>query len=110
MNVADTASLPTRDVDGYLVDRKEWTPDIAAALAALDGVTLKDEHFIVLDAIRSFYERFDHAPNNRAMVSYLGKTLGDDWGSSSKIMLLFGGSAAKTAAKWAGLPKPAHCL
>lgn len=110
MSGSDTASLPERDVDGYLIDPKAWLPDIAATLAALEGVTLREDHYIVLHAMRDFYQRYDHAPNNRAMISYLGKTLGKDWGNSSRIMLLFGGTAAKTAAKWAGLPKPAHCL
>ncbi len=105
-----SAPLPPRDADGYLLNPEDWSHAVAAALAAQDGTQLSAEHVMILDALRDFHDTFDHAPNNRAMVNYLGKTLGSEWGNSARIMRLFGGTAARTAARWAGLPKPAHCL
>jgi len=37
-------------------------------------------------------------------------TLGPEQGSSMALMKLFGGTPAKTVAKYAGLAKPPHCL
>lgn len=34
--------IPQRDGDGYLVDRDTWTPEIARAMAEVDGMSLDD--------------------------------------------------------------------
>jgi tRNA 2-thiouridine synthesizing protein E len=109
-DLTNPASLPPRDSDGFLMNRADWSPGIAIAMAGAEGVILGDEHWLVLESIRSFYLRYDHAPNNRALVNHIARTVGESVGNSTRLMMLFGGTPAKTAARWAGLPKPAHCL
>lgn len=99
-----------RDKEGYLLVLADWTPEAATQLASEAGISLTDAHWEILDLLRAFYDRFDHAPNNRALVKYCAQHLGADKISSAYLMTLFGGSPAKTAAKIAGLPRPTHCL
>jgi tRNA 2-thiouridine synthesizing protein E len=50
------------------------------------------------------------SPASRALINYMKKELGAEKGRSVYVMKLFGGSAATTAAKIAGLPKPDNCI
>lgn len=102
--------LPPRDKEGYLRDLDAWSPTVAEALAAVEDIHLTEAHWEVLELLRAFYQRHKLAPNNRALVKAVGTELGPDKGRSLHLMLLFGGSFAKTAARLAGLPRPTHCL
>lgn len=102
--------LPPRDKEGYLRDLDTWTPTVAEALAVEEDIHLSEAHWEVMDLLRAFYARHKLAPNNRALVKAVGAELGPDKGRSLHLMLLFGGSFAKTAARIAGLPRPTHCL
>lgn len=103
-------TLPARDKEGYLRDLDTWTPRVAEALATEEDIHLGESHWEVLELLRAFYARHKLAPNNRALVKAVATELGPDKGRSLHLMLLFGGSFAKTAARIAGLPRPTHCL
>jgi len=103
-------ALPPRDKEGYLRDLDTWTPTVAEALAAREDIHLSEAHWEVMELLQAFYARHKLAPNNRALVKAVGTELGPDKGRSLHLMLLFGGSFAKTAARIAGLPRPTHCL
>jgi tRNA 2-thiouridine synthesizing protein E len=103
-------ALPPQDPEGFLLDREDWTPEIAQALAAAEDRTLTADHEAVIALVQDFYDRYGIAPNNRALVRAVKSTLGPAQGSSVALMKLFGGAPAKTVAKYAGLAKPPHCL
>lgn len=105
-----SGAVLARDKEGYLLVLADWTPEAADQLANEAGISLTDAHWEILHSLRDFYVRFDHAPNNRALVKYCAQQLGADKISSAYLMTLFGGTPAKTAAKIAGLPRPTHCL
>ena len=98
------------DKDGFLADLSLWNAGVAEALAASDNASLSEAHWEVLHALRAFYARTDTAPAMRPFVKLIKETLGPDKGNSIYLMELFGESPAKTAAKWAGLPRPTNCL
>lgn len=102
--------LPPQDSEGFLLNREDWTLEIAEALAAAEGRTLTEDHQAVISLVQDFYDRYGIAPNNRALVRAAKTTLGPALGSSVALMKLFGGAPAKTVAKYAGLAKPPHCL
>lgn len=102
--------LPPQDLEGFLLKREDWTPEIAEALAAAEGRTLTEDHKAVISLVQDFYDRYGIAPNNRALVRAVKTALGPAQGSSVALMKLFGGAPAKTVAKYAGLAKPPHCL
>jgi tRNA 2-thiouridine synthesizing protein E len=105
-----TGVLPELDEDGYLLDLDAWSPAVAEAFAADEGIALGDDHWAVIGVLRDFHARFELAPDNRALVKAVRAALGDDLGRSIALMRLFGGSPAKTGARIAGLPRPVNCL
>lgn len=104
------STLPALDKEGYLRDLDAWSPVVAHALAELEGIALEAEHWEIVTVLRAFYARHKLAPNNRALAKAVAAEFGPHKGRSIHLMRLFGGSPAKTAARIAGLPRPAHCL
>jgi len=100
----------TLDDNGYLVDLTLWSESVAIQLARADGVDLNPSHWAVLSVLRDFYADTQVSPAMRPFVRLVREHLGSELGSSIALMTLFGDSPAKTAAKWAGLPRPTHCL
>lgn len=98
------------DKDGYLLELERWSPAVAEALAAREGLTLSPEHWEVLDLLRAFYQEFQLSPATRPLIKYTALKLGPEKGNSLHLNRLFKGTPAKLAAKLAGLPKPTNCL
>ncbi|TVP93500.1 MAG: TusE/DsrC/DsvC family sulfur relay protein [Pseudomonadaceae bacterium] len=98
------------DGDGFLRDRDEWDTEVAAALAAQEGIELTPAHLEVIQLLRQFHAEFQLSPAMRPLVKYVGSHLGADKGKSIYLLTLFPGSPAKLASKLAGLPKPDNCL
>ncbi|MDM7858094.1 TusE/DsrC/DsvC family sulfur relay protein [Thiopseudomonas acetoxidans] len=98
------------DEDLCLVRLADWDEQVAQALAEQEGIELQAEHWLVLYALRDFYQEFDLSPPNRALVKYLAQRLGKEVGNSLHLNSLFKGTPAKLAARLAGLPKPANCF
>lgn len=98
------------DNEGYLRDLGQWSPSVACALARQDQLVLTEAHWEVIEVLRDFYLRFEHAPAMRPLVKAVAQQLGPEKGRSIYLMKLFPESPAKVAARLAGLPKPTNCL
>ena len=98
------------DKEGFLKDLSDWTPAVAEAIAAGEGIELTPAHWEVIELLQEFYRRFEASPANRALVKFAAQELGHDKGRSVYLMSLFPGSPAKLGSKIAGLPKPDNCL
>ena len=98
------------DDEGYLLELECWDESAALELASREGIRLTEGHWEIIRLLRRFYRRYQMTPASRALTSYVRKELGAHKGRSIYVMRLFGGSAAKTAAKIAGLPKPDNCI
>ena len=98
------------DKDGYLLDLKDRSAEVAQALAAQSGIELSPEHWQILELLRSFYQEFELSPATRPLIKYTALKLGPEKGNSLHLNRLFNGTPAKLAAKLAGLPKPTNCL
>ncbi len=98
------------DKEGFLRHLEDWSPEVAAAIAASEGIELTDAHWEIIGLLREFYQRFEASPANRALVKFTAQQLGEDKGRSVYLMSLFPGSPAKLGSKIAGLPKPDNCL
>lgn len=110
-----TTAVPAMNVeldqDGHLCDHTIWTPDIAQQLADTLDVTLEPEHLQILQQVRAFFIKFNHAPATRPLIKWLQKTLPDHGISNQKLQQLFNtGLVARHVNRLAGLPKPPNCL
>ena len=98
------------DAEGFLVNLKDWNPEVAQRLATKSSVQLTDAHWEIINLVRAFYQRTDVAPAMRPLVKLVREKFGDEKGSSLHLNLLFPDGAAKNLARIAGLPKPTNCL
>lgn len=91
------------DEDGYMTDHSQWTRELAAGLAADEGIELTDAHWKVLDFIAGDYAEKGKVPGMRRMNKVGGIPTKD-------LYALFPGGPIKKAARIAGYPKPASCV
>lgn len=88
--------------EGYLVNREDWTKEVATELAKEQGIELSDKHFEVLD-----YLRKESAAGTALSIRKVGKSgIVDIKG----LYQLFPGGPLKYSSKFAGIPKPASCV
>ena len=92
------------DDKGYLVDFDAWNRDLAAALAAEEGIAaLTDEHWRLIDYLRAYQAEHGHAPMIRVLCRETGFSL-------QRIYDLFEKGPARGACRVAGLPRPDSCV
>lgn len=108
--MTDNPGTLDRTEDGFLCNPDDWTPAIAGMLAAEDGIALGPAHEEIIALARRYFSIYGSAPGSRLLVRYIRRELGETKGSSLYLMQLFGGRAARTVSRIAGLPKPDHCL
>lgn len=93
------------DANGYLVNLEDWNEDVAAAIAAAEGVSLSDKSWDVINFLRDEYlNNGQNQPNDRNIV----KAMSDKWGEkvqSKDVYELFPMQPSKQAAKIGGLPE-----
>jgi len=98
------------DEEGYLHAPTDWQPEVAVAMAALDGCELTDRHWEVINFLREYYAHYEIAPAVRILTKAIGKKLGGDKGTSGYLFALYPQGPSKQACKYAGLPKPTGCI
>ena len=99
------------DQDGHLCDHNLWTLAIAQQLADTLEVKLTTEHNAILQQVRAFFTRFNHAPATRPLIKWLQQTLPEYDISNQHLQQLFNtGLVARHVNRLAGLPKPPNCL
>lgn len=108
--ISITMNIPPLDTDGHLVNHLDWTPEVARQMAVRDGLQLNDQHLMILQQVREFYQRFEHAPATRPLIRFLVKQLGDQISNAQLMADFQTGLVARTLSRLAGLPKPANCL
>ncbi len=88
--------------DGYMADPAEWTKEVAAELAKEDGIELGDDHYAVLNYLRTEFEA-----GSALTIRKVGKSgIVDIKG----LYKLFPGGPLKLSSKYAGIPKPTSCV
>jgi tRNA 2-thiouridine synthesizing protein E len=97
------------DQYGHLVDRKQWTPEVAVQLAATDHIELSKAHWSLIDAVQYIYDETGDTPPMRLLIKLLRKLL-DDSIDSRYLYRLYPDGPVRLASKHAGLPKPKHCM
>ncbi len=91
------------DGNGNLTDPHSWNEDVARALAAEDSIELTQEHWDVINYLRTEYTENNEQPMERAINKGMSKV----WGrkvTSKDLYELFPLAPSKQGNKIAGLP------
>jgi len=98
-------TLETTDT-GFLVNQDDWDKDVAAAIAAAEGLTLTQDHWDVIEYLRdAFFNHNGEQPNNRAILKAMQEKWSDRKVDNKTLFDLFPGNPSKQAGMVAGLPE-----
>ena len=100
-----TALIKT-DEEGYLTDPASWSREIAEQLAKKEGLVLGEEHWKIMDFMRSHYDEHQTAPDARHATKFVTEDLGYGRKASSRLFELFPYGYVKQACKIAGMKRP----
>jgi tRNA 2-thiouridine synthesizing protein E len=91
--------------NGYLLNIDEWSEEVAAVIAAAEGVELNDKAWDLINFLRDeFINNNGNQPNDRNIV----KAMSEKWGEkvqSKDLYTLFPMQPSKQAGKIGGLPE-----
>lgn len=91
------------DGEGYLVNRDDWSEDVARELATRDGMELTDQIMDLLNAARTMYDENGVVPPIRKFSKAMKL-------STKDLYDIFQKGPMKLVCKWGGLPKPTGCV
>ena len=91
------------DGEGYLVNRDDWTEEVARELASRDGMEITDQIMDLLNAARSMYDENGVVPPIRKFSKAMKM-------STKDLYDIFQKGPMKLVCKWGGLPKPTGCV
>jgi len=92
------------DAEGFLTDPQQWNEQLAAAIAAENGIPeLTERHWLVVKFMRDRFLTTGSAPSIRSLGKESGVPI-------KELYQLFPKGPAKLAAKIGGIPKPRGCI
>jgi tRNA 2-thiouridine synthesizing protein E len=91
------------DVEGFLLNPDQWTPEIAAEIARENGIELNDRHWQVIDFCRRSAVEKGTPPTVRGITRGTGL-------STKDVYQLFPKGPGILASKISGLSKPKGCI
>lgn len=91
------------DNEGFLRNRDDWTEEVAAQLADMDGYELSPEMLDLIRSARTMYDEDGVVPPIRKF----SKKVGVD---SKRLYDIFKKGPMKLICKWGALPKPTGCV
>jgi tRNA 2-thiouridine synthesizing protein E len=90
---------------GFLVNQEDWSKELAEHMAKLEGITLTQKHWDLIDFLRDeFINNSGNQPNTRNIV----KAMADKWGTEviqKDVYDLFPKDPSKQGGRIAGLPE-----
>ena len=91
------------DGEGFLVNRDDWSEEVARQLAQAEGMEINDEIMNYILEARRMYEEDGVVPPIRKFA----KAMNVD---SKHLYDVFMKGPMKLICKWGGLPKPTGCV
>ncbi len=96
--------------DGHMLDPNDWSPAVARALAAQDGIDLGELHWWLIEFVRQHQHRYGMPPLMRVVIRAMREQTGLSDVSSRSLYRLFPEGPIRQACRYAGLPQPESCI
>ncbi|MBF0167571.1 MAG: TusE/DsrC/DsvC family sulfur relay protein [Alphaproteobacteria bacterium] len=94
---------------GWLDDLKDWSEDVAQAIALRESVQLTPEHWDVIRESRAYFEEYGTVAEQRVFMKLMKEKYGAECSSQQYLYQLFPHGLLKQGNKIAGLPRPKGC-
>ncbi len=94
------------DGEGYLVEPDDWDKRAAEQLAALEQVTLTDEHWQVIEFMRRYYNNHRVAADARFVIKFMAEEMAMGKRARNHLFKLFPYGYVQQACKIAGMKRP----
>ena len=91
------------DSEGFLVNRDDWSEEVAAQLAEADGYEMTEEIMEYIRQARAMYSDDGVVPPIRKFAKRVGV-------DSKQLYDVFKKGPMKLICKWGALPKPTGCV
>ena len=98
------------DNNGHLKDPNLWSQSIGNQLALNDNFKLTESHWEIIFLLRNIYLQTGTIPPMRLLIKAIKKEISENIANSRYLYQLFPDGPVRLACKYAGLPKPKHCL
>ncbi len=98
------------DDNGHLKDYKVWNQSIASQLASMDKIELTEQHWEIIHLVRQIYTETQTTPPMRLLIRAIKINLNPEIANSRYLYQLFSDGPVRLASKYAGIPKPKHCM
>ena len=96
-----------RDIEGYIVDPRDWSRELAKRLATEEGLELTEDYWPILGFMREYWLEHRIAPDARHVIAHLVIAQGYDKKEAKKYLFdLFPYGYVKQACKIAGMQRP----
>ncbi|MGD8616988.1 MAG: TusE/DsrC/DsvC family sulfur relay protein [Gammaproteobacteria bacterium] len=95
-----------RDEEGYLLYSEDWSPQLAEALAAEEGMVLEGERRDIVMYVREYFERNSAVPEARTLLKHMADVWGKERATRKYLYRLFPRGYGQQACKIAGMRKP----
>ena len=105
----NNARLEGMDPDGHLFDLDHWSPLVAARIAEEEGLTLEDDHWLVIFYLRQRFGEFGPTIKAGPLLRELEQKLFDH-ADRKRLFELFPRGPIAQASRIAGLPLPPGTL
>jgi tRNA 2-thiouridine synthesizing protein E len=91
------------DGEGFLVDRDDWSEEVARELARRDDMEINDQIMGFINEARRMYDENGVVPPIRKFSKEMKV-------STKELYDIFQKGPMKLICKWGGLPKPTGCV
>ncbi|WP_089723727.1 TusE/DsrC/DsvC family sulfur relay protein [Candidatus Thiosymbion oneisti] len=91
------------DGEGFLVNREDWSEEIARELAAADAFEMTEQVMGYIREARAMYDENGVVPPIRKFAKKVKV-------STKDLYAIFKKGPMKLICKWGGLPKPTGCV
>jgi tRNA 2-thiouridine synthesizing protein E len=98
------------DENGHLANYLCWNENIAQWLSEKDEFILKDGHWQIINLVRKIYLETKTSPPMRLLIKAINIQVSEEKANSRYLYQLFPNGPVRLACKYAGLPKPKHCM
>ena len=92
--------------DGRLANLDQWDKSVAEMLAEREGLTLNEQHWQVIHAMRDYYHSFNVSPVKKLLKRELQRRTQSNVFDDETLLTLFPGGVLVQGSKIAGVPVP----